>query len=36
MAEHNAVTFTPFEQKESDNGPLFLLDVHCHFSGSAI
>jgi hypothetical protein len=33
-AEHNVVTFTPFEQKELDEGPLFLLNVHCHFSGS--
>jgi hypothetical protein len=35
-AEHNVVTFTSFEQKESDDGPLFLFDVHCHFSDSVI
>jgi hypothetical protein len=35
-ARHNVVTFTPFQQKEFDNGPLFLLEVHRHFSGSTI
>jgi hypothetical protein len=35
-AGHNAVTFTPFEQKEVDDGPLFLFDVHSHFSDSII
>jgi hypothetical protein len=35
-AEHNVVTFTPFSQKEFDDGPLFPLDAHCHFSGSTI
>jgi hypothetical protein len=35
-AEHNAITFTPFSQKEFDDDPLLLLDVHCHFSGSTI
>jgi hypothetical protein len=35
-AEHNVITFTPFEQKEFDDCPLFLLDVHCQFSGSTI
>jgi hypothetical protein len=34
--EHNVVTFTPFYQKEFDDGPLVLLDVHCLFSGSTI
>jgi hypothetical protein len=34
--EHNVVTFTPFSQKEFDNGPLFLLNAHCHFSGYTI
>jgi hypothetical protein len=35
-AEHNVIAFALFQQKEFDDGPLFLLDVHCHFSGSTI
>jgi hypothetical protein len=34
--EHNVVTFTPFEQKEFDDCPLFLLEVHDYFSRSTI
>jgi hypothetical protein len=32
-AEYNVVTFMSFSQKGFNEGPLFLLDVHCHFPG---
>jgi hypothetical protein len=35
-AGYNMVDFTPFEQKEFDDGALFLFEVHCHFPGSTM
>jgi hypothetical protein len=29
--EHNLLAFTPFEQKEFDDGRMLLPDVHCDF-----